>query len=62
VVLEKTTVAAASVVLEKTTVAAWNNMLLFIFLVFPNALLWALQGFMCQDIGGGSYISVLHEA
>jgi len=44
----------ASVVLEKTTVAAWNNMLLFIFLVFPNASLWALQGFMCRDIGGGS--------
>jgi len=49
----------AIVMLEKTTVAAWNNTLVFIFLVFPNASLWALQGFMCRDIGGGSYMSVL---
>jgi len=49
----------ASQVLEKTTVAACNNVLLWVFLIFPNASLWALQGFTCREIGGESLIYVV---
>ena len=49
----------ASQVLEKTTVAAWNNNLLWVFFIFPNASLWALQGFTCREIGGESLIYVV---
>jgi len=43
--------------LEGTQVAFWNNMLLWVFLVFPSASLWALQGFLCRHIGDASYLS-----
>jgi len=48
--------------LEGTQVAFWNNMLLWVFLVFPNAFLWALQGFLCKHIGDERYLSYdLHQ-
>ena len=43
--------------LEGTQVAFWNNMLLWVFLVFPSASLWALQGFLCKHIGDASYLA-----
>ena len=43
--------------LEGTQVAFWNNMLLWVFLFFPNSSLWALQGILCKHIGDARYLS-----